>query len=124
MPRRKENNAVTPTDISETRQRRKARTEEGRENQMIALAINKVEERMMNGTASSQEYVHYLKLAANRKTQRLENEKLELELELVKAKTEALQSAKRNEELFEQAIKHMTIYQGRGEPDDYDKDLY
>lgn len=124
MPRRKENNAVTPTDISETRQRRKARTEEGRENQMIALAINKVEERMMNGTASSQEYVHYLKLAANRKTQRLENEKLELELELVKAKTEALQSAKRNEELFEQAIKHMTIYQGHGEPDDYDKDLY
>ena len=124
MPRRKENNAVTPTDISETRQRRKARTEEGRENQMIALAINKVEERMMNGKASSQEYVHYLKLAANRKTQRLENEKLELELELVKAKTEALQSAKRNEELFEQAIKHMTIYQGRGEPDDYDKDLY
>ena len=124
MPRREENNAVTPTDISETRQRRKARTEEGRENQMIALAINKVEERMMNGTASSQEYVHYLKLAANRKTQRLENEKLELELELVKAKTEALQSAKRNEELFEQAIKHMTIYQGHGEPDDYDKDLY
>lgn len=124
MPRRKENNAVTPTDISETRQRRKARTEEGRENQMIALAIDKVEERMMNGTASSQEYVHYLKLAANRKTQRLENEKLELELELVKAKTEALQSAKRNEELFEQAIKHMTIYQGHGEPDDYDKDLY
>ena len=124
MPRRKENNAVTPTDISETRQRRKARTEEGRENQMIALAINKVEERMINGTASSQEYVHYLKLAANRKTQRLENEKLELELELVKAKTEALQSVKRNEELFEQAIKHMTIYQGRGEPDDYDKDLY
>ena len=124
MPRRKAYDAKSPADISGTRRRNRARTEEGRENQMIALAIDKVEERMMNGTASSQEYVHYLKLAANRKTQRLENEKLELELELVKAKTEAIQSTKRSEEMFAEAIKQMTIYQGRGEPEDYDKDLY
>ena len=50
----------------------------------------------------------------------MEEEKLQLELELVRAKTEAYQSAKRSEELFENAIRQMTVYQGRGEPEDYD----
>ena len=28
------------------------------------------------------------------------------------------------EDLFKDAIKYMTVYQGRGEPEDYDQDLY
>lgn len=120
MPRRTLNSGSSSENLPETYKPRRARTPEGRENQLIQLAVNKVEERMMNGTASAQEYIHYLRLGANRRTQKLEEEKLQLELELVRAKTEAYQSAKRSEELFENAIRQMTVYQGRGEPEDYE----
>ena len=93
------------------RKQRPAITPEARENQMIALAIDKVEERMLNGTASSQEYVHFLKLASSR--EHLEKEKTKLELELVKAKTENLQSAKRMEEVYEKALDAMRTYGGK-----------
>lgn len=86
---------------------------EEREKQMIALAVNRVEERMRNGEASSAEYVHYLKLASRK--EELEREKLELEKELLVAKTEALQSTKRIEELYTQAISAMQVYQGKVE---------
>ena len=124
MPRRNRNTVESYDDSTSKPTYRKARTVEGRENQLIALATNKVEERIRNGTASSQEYVHFLRLGASREKQRLENEKLALELELVKAKTEAIKSVQRNEELFKDAIKHFTIYQGKGNPEDYDEDLY
>ena len=120
MPRKKPNASSSYENPTESFKPRRARTPEGRENQLIQLAVNKVEERMLNGTASAQEYIHYLRLGANRRTQKLEEEKLQLELELVRAKTEAFQSAKRSEELFEKAVRQMTIYQGRGEPEDYD----
>ena len=81
---------------------RPAMTEEGRENQMIALAHDLVEERLRNGTASSQETVHFLKLGSQKS--KLELEKLKKENELLVAKTEALKSAKRSEELFEEAL--------------------
>ena len=75
-----------------TRRMRPALTPEARENQMISLAMDRAEERLMNGTASSQEIVHFLKLGSTR--ERLEKEKIALENELVKAKTEAVASAK------------------------------
>lgn len=116
--KRKDIQETSPNEAT-TFHTRRARTPDGRENQMIQLAINKVEERMLNGTASAQEYIHYLKLGASRKTQKLEEEKLALELELVKAKTEALKSSQMNQKLFEEAIRQMTIYQGRGNDEDY-----
>lgn len=101
--------------------RRKARTPEERDNQMIALTIDKVEERMLNGTASSQEYVHYLRLGANREKMLLEKEKLELELELVKARTEAINATQKDGELYAKAIAALGTYRGT---DDEDSDLY
>ena len=94
-------------------------TFEGRENQLIALAVDCVEQRMRNGTASAQEYIHYLKLASTK--ERLEKEKLELELELVRAKTEALQTAQRNEALYSDAMEAFKRY--TGDADD-DEDVY
>ena len=41
---------------------RPALTPEARENQMISLAMDLVEQRLLNGTASSQETTHFLKL--------------------------------------------------------------
>ncbi len=106
---------------------RPAMTEEGRENQLIAYAYDLVEERLRNGTASSQETVHFLKLGSQKT--KLENEKLKKENELLVAKTEALQSAKRSEELFAEAIKAFGIYSGKdpgdpGEDDDEFDDIH
>jgi hypothetical protein len=90
--------------------RRPATTPEQRENQMIALAVDLAEQRMRNGTASAQEITHWLKLGSSR--ERLEQERLAKENELLQAKTEAMASQKRIEELYENAINAMRAYGG------------
>ena len=97
--------------------RRPALTPEARENQLIELAVDLVEQRLRDGTATSQETTHFLKLATTK--YRLENQKLEKELALTEAKTDVLQSAKRVEELYSNALKAMQNYSGQGDPDDY-----
>ena len=87
-----------------------ATSPEDRENQMISLAMNAVEERIRNGTATSQELTHFLKLGSTK--ERIEKEILERQKELIVAKTEALQSAKRIEELYGEAIKAFREYTG------------
>ena len=99
-----------------TRKIRPALTPEARENQMIALAVDLVEQRLLDGTASSQETTHFLKLGSMKN--RLEMEKLQEENRLLKARTEALQSAKRVEELYSEAIKAMRRYSGQWSDDD------
>ena len=99
-----------------TRKIRPALTPEARENQMIDLAVELVEQRLLDGTASSQETTHFLKLGSMKN--RLEMEKLQEENRLLKARTEALQSAKRVEELYSEAIKAMRRYSGQGSDDD------
>lgn len=96
--------------------RRPALTPEARENQLISKAVDLAEKQLDEGTASSQVITHFLKLATTRAE--LEKEKLARENELLRAKTESLQSAKRIEELYENAIKAMQRYGGQGEPDD------
>lgn len=95
---------------------RPALTPDTRENQMIALAVDLAEKQLIEGTASSQVITHFLKLATSR--ERLEREKLEKENELLRAKTEAIESAKRVEELYSDALRAMRSY--RGETDDED----
>lgn len=101
---------------TESRKIRPALTPEARENQMIALAVDLVEQRLLDGTASSQETTHFLKLGSMKN--RLEMEKLQEENRLLKARTEALQSAKRVEELYSEAIKAMRRYSGHGNDED------
>lgn len=95
---------------------RPALTPESKENQMISLAMDLAEKQLMEGTASSQVISHFLKLGSTK--ERLEKEKLEEENRLLKAKTEALQSAKRVEELYADAISAMKRYSGNGGADD------
>lgn len=101
---------------SNPRKIRPALSPEARENQLIALAVDLVEQRLLDGSASSQETTHFLKLGSTKN--RLEMEKLEEENRLLKARTEALQSQKRSEELFAEAIKAMQIYSGHGGNED------
>ena len=100
----------------ESKPMRPALTPEARENQLISLAVDLAEKQLQEGTASSQVITHYLKLGSTK--ERLEKEKLAEENKLLRARTEALQSAKKQEELFEQAIKAMRRYSGNGDDDD------
>lgn len=104
-------------NTNSSRKMRPALTPEARENQLISLATDLVEQRLIDGTASSQETTHFLKLATSKA--RLEKEILEKQKELITAKTESLQSQKRVEELYTKALNSMRIYAGQGEPDDY-----
>lgn len=107
-----------------SRKVRPAITPEAREQQLIALAVDLVEQRLLDGTASAQETTHYLKLASTKA--KLENEKIKLELELTKAKTESIKSQQRSEEMFEEALRAFKGYSGQANPieeeeDDYDE---
>lgn len=95
----------------------KGSTPEARENQMISLAVDLAEKQLMEGTASSQVITHFLKLATEK--ERLEREKLEEENKLLKAKTEAIQSQKRIEEMYAQALCAMKQYAGQDDNDEY-----
>ena len=99
---------------------RPAKTPEAQENYMINLAMKLVEKRLLEGTASSAETTHFLKLATSKNE--LEKAKLEEENKLLRAKTETLQNAKHSEELYEKAIAAMKKYNGFGEDDEYDFD--
>ena len=99
-----------------------ARSPEARENQLIALAYDVAEERLRNGTATSQEVVHFLRLGSMK--ERKELELMEKKNELMAAKTEALQSAKRIEELYSDAISAFKNYRGMSDEDEYDPDLF
>lgn len=93
------------------RKSRPATTPEARENQLVALAVDLVEKQMRDGSASSQVITHYLKLGSSR--EQLEQDKLRQENELLKAKVEAMAMGKRVEELYEDALRAMSSYQGR-----------
>lgn len=92
-----------------------ARTQEARENELIALAVDLAERQLSEGTASSQVMTHYLKLGSTRET--LEKDKLRSENAMLKAKTESLKSAKDIEKLYKEALRAMRRYNG-DEPDD------
>ena len=74
--------------------------------------------RLREGTASSAETTHFLKLATMKAD--LEKKKLEEENKLLRAKTETLESAKDSKEMYEHVLKAMAKYNGVGEDDEYD----
>lgn len=100
------------------RKRPPATTPEARENQLIALAVDVAEKQLLNGTASSQVVTHFLKLGSTK--EKIEKEILEKQKELIIAKTESIQSGKRIEELYINALNAMRSYSGnrRGDEDD------
>lgn len=89
-----------------------ATTPEARENQMVSLAVDVAEQQLRDGTASSQVITHYLKLGSMK--DKLERDILSEKRELLKAKTEAMASSKRVEELYKNALDAMRRYSGHG----------
>lgn len=104
MPKRKEE----PEQVPFTEPR--GITLEARENQLIALAVDVAEERLRNGTATSQEICHFLRLGSTR--EQVEKEMAKEKVELMKAKKEMMESAKKVEELYAEAISAFQLYSG------------
>lgn len=111
--------AVTRKSTETSKLRRPpATTPEARENQMVALAVDLAERQLLDGSASSQVITHYLKLGTIRET--LEREKITRENELLKARSEAIASGQRMEDLYKSALEMMREYAGFGSQEDYD----
>ena len=87
-----------------------ASTPEGRENEMIMLAYQEVERRIRDHTATSQELCHFLKMGSEK--ERLEREKLEVEMELQRVRADSIESGKHMEELYNNAIAAIKLYSG------------
>lgn len=118
MPRTTEQ--VRVVNNKPIRNMRPALTEEADEQQMISLATDLAKSQMLDGTASSQVITHYLNLGSSKK--KLESEIMELQKDLLKAKTEALKSAKKIEVLYTEAIKAMRVYSGNSDGEENDED--
>ncbi len=87
-------------------------TPEERENELISLAYDVVEERLRNRTATSQETTTLIR-AGSTKAQ-MEIEKLKRENDLLIAKVQNLESQRKVEDLYEAAIAAMRVYSGHG----------
>ena len=98
------------TTIQNAKPMRPALTPEARENQLISLAIDLVEQRLIDGTASAQETTHFLKLASRKA--KLEVERAQLENELIKAKTQSINDQADIKKLYADAIEAMKRYSG------------
>lgn len=100
------------TDVTDTKPRRPpATTPQEREDRLVNLALDLVERQLEEGTASAQVISLYARAASSR--ERLEQEKLKMETELLEAKREMMASAARVEELYTEAIKAMRAYAGQ-----------
>lgn len=86
-----------------------ATTVEGRENQLIAYAIDLAEKQLLDGSAPPSVVTHFLKLGSTK--ERLEKEKLAEENKLLRAKTESIQSSKELAALYEEAMEAMSRYE-------------
>lgn len=93
-----------------------ASTIEGRENQLISLAIDEAERLMREQKASSQIITHFLNLATVKAQKELEL--LELQKELVKAKTDNIKADRERGELYSLAINAMRKYSGMDDDDE------
>jgi hypothetical protein len=83
-----------------------------RELQIVDGAYDLAEEQIANGTASSQVITHFLKAGSMR--ERLEQERMRHEIELMEVKKEQLEGQKKVEELYVNALEAMRGYSGLG----------
>lgn len=93
-------------------------TYDGREQQMGALATNLAERMLRDGSAPAAVIVHYLKLMTTR--ERLEQEKIRRENEMLEAKKMNLDAQRHSNELYQEALQMFKEYSGYQEDDGYD----
>lgn len=104
----------------ETRRRRPATSLESREQDLSSQAYDLAEEQIQGGTASSQVITHFLKMGSTR--ERLEQQRIEHENQLMEVKQQQIESQSRIEELYLHAIDAMRSYSGALPPSDEESD--
>lgn len=92
----------------EPRASRPSSTPEGREQQLINLAVDLAEKQLREGTASNSVITHYLKLGSTREN--IEREILEKQARLMDAKAESIVKGKENEQMAKDALNAMKTY--------------
>lgn len=100
-----------------------ATTLEGREDQLIGAAMDLVERRIAEGTASAQETVHFLKLGSVRN--QLEQKNLKAQNGMLEARVKEMESRQSSEGLYAEALAAFKGYSGQEtieEDDEYAED--
>lgn len=85
-------------------------TDQGRESFLVNLALDIVEQQLLEGTASSQVLTHFLKLGTQK--YKLENEKLKSDLEVAQAKIKDYENREDTKQLLETALDAFKSYVG------------
>lgn len=83
-------------------------SDEARLNQLRALAYDLVEQRLLDGTATSQETTYFLKLDPEH--EKLKRKVLKGQAELLETKARTLESQQKSEELYQEALKAFAAY--------------
>lgn len=99
------------------RTRYPATTPEGRENQLVSLAMDLAERQMRDGTASAQVITHYLKIGSIR--EQMERDRLIEENKLLRAKAESVSSSSQSEASAAEALRAFRGYAGQAEDEYY-----
>ena len=98
------------TPKTAVRRRAPALDPEVREQQLISMAMDRAEKRFLDGTASDSLTIHFLRLATSKVE--LEKEKIRKEITQLEAKTDAIHSMARMEELYANAMNAIKDYGG------------
>lgn len=117
MPRRKRNPLAEP-DMPAERRSSTPLSQEARENQIISLAYDLVEQRLRDGTASAQEVTYWLRYGSRK--DKLEQEMMEAKNEVLRAKADAIKAVEKSERMYAEAIRAFRAYGGEGDEEDYD----
>ena len=120
MARTRQKASETDFNLDEEFSPRPVLTSEAREKRLIALSYDLVEKRLLEGTATSQETTHFLKLGS--KKEKREEKLVAKQLELLDAKIEALKGQKDMQKLYEEAIAAFKSYRSddQGSDEVYD----
>lgn len=112
MPREKTTSTKAPRQVKK-REAAPASTPEGREKQLVNLAVDLAEKQLREGTASPSVINHFLKIASSRES--LEKEILEKQARLIEAKASNLNKDREAEDLAKAAIEAMKNYNKTGQ---------
>lgn len=114
--RSKSDTEVTKT--SDSNRPKPAISPQARENQIISAAYDLAEKRILNGTASSQEIIHFLRMGSQK--EKLERVKLEEENKLLREKTKSLAASSNIESILKDGLKALAKYR----PDEKEDDIF
>lgn len=109
-------------ELPAPRRRSRAKTPEERESMLVSMSMDRIEQQIADGTVSSQVLTHFAKLGSSR--ERLEQERLRNENDVLRKKVETMEAAVDVKNLMEDALAAFRGYSGGGgefeDEDDYD----